>query len=103
MVDVPKGWHAGSMEMRHRHAELLSPDAKLRLAIHDRADQRFQLVEERVRSYEAGDEYNPDILPFPVDASWEPFWVIHSEPRDGLYDTIEDALREARCLLMNGS
>ena len=91
------------MEPRYRHAELLSADAMLRLAIYDRADLRYQIVEERVRSYEADDEWHPDDVPFPCDARWEPFWQIQSEPRAGVFGTIDDALKEPRLLLANGN
>lgn len=91
------------MELRYRHAELLSPDAMLRFAIYDRADLRYQIVEERVRSYEANDELRPDNVPFTCDAHWEPFWQIQAEPRIGIFETIEDALKEAKLLLTNGS
>jgi hypothetical protein len=91
------------MELRYRHAELLSPDAKLRLVIYDRADQRFQIVEERIRSYEAGDEWNPEHVAFPNGADWEPYWQIDQQPRVGLFGTIFDALAEAKLLLANGN
>jgi hypothetical protein len=92
------------MKPRYRHAELLSQDAKLRLAIYDRADHRYQIVEERVRSYESeGDKWPPDYIPFPCGADWEPFWQIEAYPRDGLFGTVDDALREAKLLLTNGS
>jgi len=90
------------MEPRSRHAELLSADAELRLAIYDRADHRFLIVEERVRSYESGDADNPTLVPFPRDASWRPWWQIDAQVRDGVFATIEDALSEARLLLANG-
>lgn len=95
--------HRGRMELRHRHAELLSADAMLRLVIYDRTDLRYQIVEERVRSYEAGDEWHPNDVPFPRDAHWEPFWQIQAESLPGIFGTIDDALREARFLLANGS
>jgi hypothetical protein len=63
------------MEPRYRHAELISADAKLRLAVSDRADFRYMLVEERVRSYEAGDEWNPEVVRFPCNAHWEPYFL----------------------------
>lgn len=91
------------MKPRYRHGELLSTDAKLRLAIYDRADARYVIVEERVRSYEANDELHPDDVPFPCDARWEPFWQIQAEPRFSVFETIEDALKEAKLLLANGS
>jgi hypothetical protein len=91
------------MKPRYRHAELLSADAKLRLAIYDRADHHYQIVEERVRSYGAGDEWHPDLVPFPCDASWQPFWQIDSQPLKGVFGTFDDALNEARFLLANGS
>lgn len=91
------------MEPRYRHAELLSPDASLRLAIYDRADHRYLIVEERVRSYESGDADNPTLVPFPCDARWQPFWQIDAQARNGVFGTIEDALNEARLLLANGS
>lgn len=91
------------MKPRYRHAELLSADAKLRLAIYDRADHRFQIVEERVRSYEAGDELHPDHVPFPSGGDWLSFWQIDAQPRDGLFETIDDALGEARLLLGKAS
>ncbi|KTF67896.1 hypothetical protein ACNFJ7_08695 [Sphingomonas sp. HT-1] len=91
------------MELRYRHAELLSADAMLRLAIYDRADLRYQIVEERVRSYEANDEWHPDNVPFPCGAHWEPFWQIQAEPREGLFETIGDALVSAKLSLANGS
>ena len=93
--------HRELMELRYRQAELLSQDAKLRLVIYDRADQRFQIVEERVRSWEAEGEWN--IVPFPAGVEWEAFWQINQQPRDGLFGTIEDALREAKLLLSDGS
>ena len=90
------------MELRNRHAELLSADARLRLAIYDRVDHCYQLVEERVRSYEAGDELNPDFVAFPHDASWQSFWQIDAQPLGSVFGTIDDALNEARLLLANG-
>lgn len=69
----------------------------MKLAIYDRADGHFQIVEERVRSYEGGDEWRH--VPFPVDASWEPHWQITQQRRDGLFGTIHDALAEAKSLL----
>ncbi|WP_458389026.1 hypothetical protein [Sphingomonas sp. F9_3S_D5_B_2] len=91
------------MKPRYRHAELLSSDAKLRLAIYDRADLRFQIIEERVRSYEAGDEWHPVYVAFPKGGSnWQPFWQIDSRPRDGLFGDLEDALREARLSFGDG-
>ena len=56
------------MEPRFRCSELLSADGKLRLAIYDRADHRYMIVEERVHSYEAGDEWNPEYVSFPCSA-----------------------------------
>lgn len=91
------------MEPRYRCAELLSADAKLRLVIYDRADFRYIIVEERVRSYEANDEWHPDDVPFPCNAHWEAFWQIQAEPRLGIFETIDDALKEAKLLLANGS
>lgn len=73
----------------------------LRLAIYDRADFRYQIVEERVRSYETNDEWHPDHVPFPCDAYWEPFWQIQAEPRISVFETIDDALKEAKLLLRN--
>ena len=87
------------MELRYRHAELLSADARLRLAIYGRADHRYTIVEERVRSYEAGDEWRPEYVPFPCDANWQPFWQIDAQPREGLFGTVDDALKEAKLLL----
>ena len=103
IADVAVAGHRARMKPRYRHAELLSADAKLRFAIYDRADLRYQIVEERVRSYEAGDEWPPDLVPFPCDENWQPFWQIDSHPRDGVFGTIDDALNEARLLLANGS
>ena len=91
------------MELLHRYAELLSSDAKLRLAIYGRADQRFQIVEERVQSYQSGDEWNPVAVPFPTSAEWLSHSVIETTPREGLFGSVEDALREAKLLLANGS
>jgi hypothetical protein len=91
------------MDLQHRCAELLAPDARLRLAIYSRSDQRFQIVEERVQSYETGDEWHPVTVPFPSDASWQPHWIIDTQRRDGLYGTVEDALNEAKHLLADGS
>lgn len=90
------------MKLQNRYAELLSRDAKLRLAIYHRADQLFQIVEERVLSYEAGDEWQPDHVPFPRGTAWEPFWQIDQQLRDGLFGNIDDALREAKSLLASG-
>ena len=90
------------MEPRFRHCELLSADAKLRLAVYDRADHRFMIVEERVHSYEAGDEWNPEIVAFPCNSSWNPGWQIFAQSRDGIFGTVEDALEEGRRLLANG-
>ena len=91
------------MELLHRYAELLSPDAKLRLAIYGRADQRFQIIEERAQNFEAGDEWNPTIMPFPRNADWQPCWVIDTRRRDGLFGSVDDALNEARRLIGNGN
>jgi hypothetical protein len=90
------------MEPRFRHGELLSEDAKLRLAIYDRADHRYMIVEERVRSYKAGDEWNPEVVAFPCDSRWEPHWQIFAQPRSGIFGTVEDALSEGKRLLANG-
>lgn len=92
------------MKPRYRHAELLSADAKLRLAIYDREDLRFQIVEERVRSYQAGDESHPDYVAFPSSgADWQSLWQIDTQPRDGLFGSLDDALREAKTVLANGN
>jgi hypothetical protein len=77
----------------------LSADGKLRLVVYDRADFRYMLVEERVRSYEAGDEWNPEIVRFPSDANWKPSWQIWAEPREGIFGTVEDALQEGKRIL----
>jgi hypothetical protein len=61
------------------------------------------IVEERVRSYEAGDEWNPDYVSFPCDARWEPYWQIWAQPRSGIFGSVEDALREGRRILAKGS
>lgn len=61
------------------------------------------IVEERVHSYEAGDEWNPEIVAFPCNASWNPSWQIFAQPREGVFGTVEDALREGRLLLANGT
>jgi hypothetical protein len=63
----------------------------------------FRFVEERVRSYERDDELSPDIVPFLSDANWQPFWMIVTQRREGLYGTIEDALCDAKRLLADGS
>jgi hypothetical protein len=91
------------MELRYRHAELLSTDAMLRLAIYDRADCRYQIVEERVRSYEANDEWHPINVPFPCGEHREPFWQMQAKLREGLFGTIGDALISAKLSLANGS
>lgn len=92
------------MQPRFRHAELLSTDAMLRLAIYDREDHRFQIIEERVRSYELeGDEGSPDYVPFPCGPDWEPFWHIEATPINGVFGSAIDALRESKFLLANGS
>ena len=91
------------MEPRFRCSELLSADAKLRLAIYDRADHRYMIVEERVRSYEAGDEWNPEYVSFPCSARWEPYWQIWAEPRSGVFETVGDALNEGMRILAGGS
>jgi hypothetical protein len=102
IADMTVAVHPRRMKARYRHAELLSPDSRLRLAIYDRADHRYLIVEERVRSYETGDEWHPDFVPFPCNANWQPFWQIDSQPREGVFGTIDDALNEARHLLANG-
>jgi hypothetical protein len=56
-----------------------------------------------VRSYERDDELSPDIVPFLSDANWQPFWMIVTQRREGLYGTIEDALCDAKRLLADGS
>jgi hypothetical protein len=89
------------MDIHGRCAEIVSPDGRRRLAIYNRGDLRFVIVEERVRSYEAGDEWNPEAVPFPADTNREPYRLIHIDPLDGLYGTVEDALREAQMLLAN--
>jgi hypothetical protein len=91
------------MEPRYRHCELLSADAKIRLAIYDRADLRYVIIEERVRSYEAGDEWNPEYVPFPCNARWEPYWQIWAQPRSGVFGSVEDALSEGMRILAEGS
>lgn len=103
LADIAFAAHFGGMVPRYRHGELLSADAKLRLVIYDRADFRYMIVEERVRSYEAGDEWHPDDVPFPCNAQWEPFWQIQAVPRRGVFETVEDALNEAKLLLANVS
>ena len=82
---------------------MLAADAKLRLAIYDRADFRYVIVEERVRSYEANDECNPEYVSFPCDARWEPYWQIWTQPRTGIFGSVEDALSEGMRILANGS
>lgn len=91
------------MEPRYRCCELISADAKLRLVIYDRADFLYMIVEESVRSYEAGDELNPETVPFPCDARWEPYWQIWAQPRSGIFGSVEDALKEGRRILARGS
>ena len=94
--------HGKQMQPRFRHAELLSPDEKLRLAIYDRADYRYQIVEERVRCY-GPDADDWVYVPFPRGTEWEAPWQIEALPRDGLFGTVTDALGEARLLITNGS
>jgi hypothetical protein len=89
------------MSLLHRYAELTSDDARLRLAIFSRTDQRFQIVEERVWSYEAEDAEKPTSVPFPEASEWQPWWMIHAQLREGLFGTLDDALDEARTLLAN--
>jgi hypothetical protein len=89
------------MDIQGRCAEILSSDGLRRLAIYNRGDLRYVLVEERVRSYEAGDEWNPAAVPFPTDGNWKSFWVIEVDPLNGLYGTVEDAVKAARLLLAN--
>jgi hypothetical protein len=89
------------MELRSRHAEVLTSDANLRLAIYDRADHRYQIVEERVRTYESGEAWPPQYVPFPCDAHWQPFWQIDAQARNGVFETVDDALREAKLLVRN--
>ena len=86
------------MQPRFRHAELLSPDGKLRLAIYDRADFRYQIIEERVRSY-ATNADDSEYVPFPDEAEWEADWQIVASPPGGLFGTVDDALREARLMI----
>lgn len=95
IADVCKEGHSGSMKLRYRHAEVLSSDGKLRLAIYDRDDHMFQIVEERVRSYEAEDEDHFDFVPFPTSPNWHPSWQIDSHPQHGLFGTVSDAVAEA--------
>ena len=83
------------MKLRYRHAEVLSNDGKLRLAIYDRDDHMFQIVEERVRSYEAENEDHFDFVPFPTSPNWHPSWQIDSDPQRGLFGTVSDAVAEA--------
>lgn len=91
------------MDIQGRCAEILSSDGRRRLAIYNRGDLRYVIVEERVQSYEAGDEWNPVAVPFPTDENWEPCWLIHVHPLDGLYGTVDDAIKEARLLLASDS
>lgn len=91
------------MDPRYRCCELLSADAKRRLAIFDRADHRYMIVEERVRSYEADDELNPRLVPFPCDAKWEPCWQIFTKTLSGIFGSVEEALNEAEIILANDS
>jgi len=59
------------MRLQNRHAEVLTSDANLRFTIYDRADHRYQIVEERVRTYESGKAWPPHYVPFPCDAHWQ--------------------------------
>ena len=61
------------------------------------------IVEERVRSYENGDEWNPEYVSFPCNARWEPFWQIWTEPRPSIFGSIEDALGEGKRILARGN
>lgn len=87
------------MTMHHRSGEVLSDDRRYRLAIFHRPDHRFVIVEERTLSHDRGDAENPDVIPFPTGAEWQPYWTIDARPRAGLFGTIEDALSAARMSL----
>ncbi|WP_294325131.1 hypothetical protein [uncultured Sphingomonas sp.] len=89
------------MTMHHRIGEMLSDERHCRLAIFYRPDHRFVIVEERILSQDRGDAENPDVIPFPTGAEWQPYWTIDARPRAGLFGTIEDALSAAR-MSLNG-
>lgn len=85
--------------VRRRQSEVYSADRKKRLVVMRRDDGHFQLIEESIRSYEDGDEYNPTIVPFPKDGDLGEWWIIHRTLLDGIFGSAADAEAEARRLL----
>ena len=85
---------------RQRQSEIYSADRMRRLVIFKRLDGYFQISQERVLSYESGDEYNPAVEPFPEDAVL-PEWSMIDELSlgSGLFGTVVDAELEGRRLV----
>ena len=101
LADISISGHDRRVGLQNRYAELLSEDALLRLAIYSRSDQCFQIVEERVLSYEAGDPEKPAFVPFPIGGTWQPWCMIDASIRHGVFGSLEDALADARLQLAN--
>jgi len=85
--------------VRRRQSEVYSADREKRLVVLRWDDGHFQLVEESIRSYEDGDEYNPTIVPFPKDGHLGEWSMIHRTRLDGIFGSAADAEAEARRLL----
>jgi hypothetical protein len=86
----------------NRDAEVYSADRKHRLVVLGRPDGYFQISQERVLSYESGDEYNPTIESFPEDGLLPEWSLIDEHIMDGLFGSAADAEAEARRLLSVG-
>jgi hypothetical protein len=82
-----------------RQIEMYSVDRKRRIAVLRRSDGYFKISVETVLSYENGDEWNPDVIPFPNDGVLAQCSIIDERVLDRLFGTAEDAEAEARRLI----
>jgi hypothetical protein len=82
-----------------RQCEVYSLDRKTRIVVLKRDDGYFQILEEVLRSYESGDEFNPTLIPFPENGSLPEWSMIHGSAVHSLFGSAEDAEAEARRLL----
>jgi hypothetical protein len=69
------------------------------MVVYRRTDGHFQIMQERLRRYENGDEYRPTIVPFPEDGSLPEWSMVVDREVHGLFGTLADAETEARRLL----
>ena len=79
--------------------EVYSADRLRRVAVLRRRDGLFQLQDERLRSYAAGDADNPTIEPFPLEAAIPSYTMVHETALGGIFGTAAEAEREANLLL----